>query len=787
MLLIRELLRDIKRFKWRSIIVILAISVGISILSLVSNISASMNATEEVIDSRYATHDIIIWFNDFYPLNLIEEVRTINGVKIVEGRIYLYGSTFVNSSTIYITLIGTTPRPAIDTILPSSESIWNYFRGNVCIIDRTMAERAQISLGDNISVYTSAGKFKFRVIDLADISWSITFNYPIQLTLIVPIETLQRILNANEKANVMVLKVASDYSIEDVYGKVIRFLRKKNYVVSGYYKRVVGGNPLEGTVGIIFGIMFLPAALVAGTLLSLVLMNKVASEYRLIGVRKSIGFTPWQVFTLVLAEGFLLYALSIPIAFIMSIVVTYLAIRALLEPFLPYIVIRISFTGFVNSVLVTLILAVIFSAYPAWKAKNVNTLDAIRWGFETIKYKRKKGVSGLPKFVAMAWRNLLRRKKRTSLMILALILSTSASLSIAILYDSIYRTYFISVQNMYKSDAEIFFKEPISIRDINNVKAINGILCAEGYFMYFIPSRNFSLIVNDKKVDVGTLYAPPIVRFLQPNSSLYRPELIEGNWINSPGEIVVSYKVAKYLNLKIGDFIRILYVGSNTKVEINGTIVGIGQMLWQNGWEFIVHINDAYERGLLPKNHFSTLAIKISEEAKLSEIIDKIFNVLADKKPTSVLITKDLMKGFKDFMIAIDNFLKIIVFSTLLVVLVGLTSGFIMVMHERKWDIGLLKSLGGTSSEIAKMFIYETLFMAIIALPFGILIGVIFAHLLCDLINNTSFPLVLFPTIKVATISVHIALPFAITLIAILPVLYIGVKIKPAELLREMF
>ena len=786
-MIIRELLRDIRRYKWRSIAVILSISIGISILSLISNMSASMTATEEFINSKYITHDISIWFNTFYPIELLDEIRGIEGVKIVEPRLFVYGSSLKGNRTLGIRIWGAPRKPKINTVITDNNSVWDLFYGNVCIIDEAMAKRAELKEGDNLTVYTSFGKLMFRIIALVDMRWSISFSNPINLDILVPIETLQKTLKTSNKANVIYVKVDSEYSIEEVYENIVNYLKDRGYKPYGWYRKETSSSLLEGSISIVFGIIFLPAIIIAGTLLSSVLLNKVAGEYRFIGIRKAIGFTPWQIFNLILLNGLFLFILSIPISILFSLLMTYIAVQILIKTFIAEVVIQIDLMGFLNSIFISFILVSSFTLYPAWKAKNVKPLDAIRWGFEAIKYRGKGDSTRLPKLFAMAWRNLSRRKKRSTLMILALIISCSAATSIGILTDSIYNTYVTSIRTSYKSDAEIWFNRLINSSDVLKVNQISGVARAEGLFTFYISPKNLSFIVNERNISVGRLYAWPLIRFIHPDNQLYRPEIVRGTWIKNTKDIIVSYKVAKYAKIKVGDFIRIRYIGTNWQVEINGTVVGIGQMLWQNGWEFIAHIENAYASNIIPEDHFNELSVKIEDGYELDEIIDEIFSVLKDRVPSSVMVTRDLVEGLDEFLSAVEGFLRVIVISTILVVIIGFVSGFIMIINERRWDIGLLKSIGGTSVDIIKIFLYEAIIIASVAAPIGLLIGVFLATTFASMINTTDFPLIVYPIYRMLTITINIFLPFIITLTSIIPVLYMSIRIKPVKLLQELF
>lgn len=783
-MILRELLRDIKRYKWRSLAVIVSIAVGIGVLSIVSNMSASMEATGRAIDLKYATPDIVFRFDGYYEVNdVISAINEVDDVAVVEPRLTLFGSMYRNNETVYVNVVGSITDPVINSVKVQDESIWERFKGNVCIVDKVMAEKVGFNEGDKMVFYSKYGKLGFEIIDLADMGWSRSFNMPINLGILVPIETVQSIIGQDGKANVLYIKVSSFNKIEKVYSKVESILKELKLKFSGWYK-TASYNPLSGSALIIFGIMFLPATLIAGTLLASVLLNKVAGEYRLIGMRKAIGFTPLQIFTIILIEGLLYFIMSIPLAYVLSYLLTLIGIKILLGAFGVEVIVKVDAVGFINSMFVGLLMTLLFTSYPANKARKVKTLEAIRWGFEVIKHKSRSRTSRLPKLLAMAWRNLTRRKKRTGLMIASLIISTSAALSMTVLMDSVHSTFVEGFAESMKGDFSIFFDELLNDSDISRVASLDEVQLVEGSFNLFIPIQNFSMLINNGSVDVGKLYAWPYVQFVPPDSEFYKPKIVKGSWIQKENDFIISHKVATYIGVRVGDTITLMYQRVNDTVKITGRVVGIAQLLWQNGWHFITHIANANTSGLAPKNTYNMITIQLNQGYKLDDTIDKVYTLLSNKKPSSIFVNKDAVNVMNDFVNSIQLFLTVIIISTILVVVIGLASGFIMITNERKWEIGLLKSIGGTNSDAIKIFLYEALIIVLIATPIGILGGVYLGNTLISMVNK-SFIIGVYPTYKTQTIAIYTIIPLAIALTAIIPTTVIATKTKPVKLLRK--
>jgi putative ABC transport system permease protein len=129
-------------------------------------------------------------------------------------------------------------------------------------------------------------------------------------------------------------------------------------------------------------------------------------------------------------------------------------------------------------------------------------------------------------------------------------------------------------------------------------------------------------------------------------------------------------------------------------------------------------------------------------------IIDKVFINLRDKSEENIEDTKDEITNlFTERNFIIDdvvskvNFIEemndrqntlmeIILMFTIMISIFGLISSMYAIMLERKFEIGILRSMGMKSRNIRNMFLIESLILLLSAGIMGTLIGSYSAYLL---------------------------------------------------------
>ena len=778
-----DIFRDINRKKLRTLALITTLAMGVSLLSLIKNLQLSMNETIKNIDEKYSLGDLTIKGVNFpIPGNLSNIISSIEGVEKVEPRVEIIGSSIIGDRDVIAYLYGTPPKPKVDTVI-IDDNYWTNFRGNICIIDSYVAKMYNLSICDTVSIYTEFGLIKLKVFALGDISWSVSFANPPRITFIVPIETLQEFLGYENEVTSYVVKIDEDANATKVLDSIITTLKDHGYDVKGEFK-VLRKTP-HGDVSSVFIVIFIPAVLIASILMISVLLNKIISEYRYFGIRKALGFTPKDIFKHILYYGSIIYLLSIPLVIIFSYFLTDIVIQYGVRLSMPNTIIKIDYLGMLLSIIIGFVITMIFSLYPAVKAARTRTIFAIQWGFEPQKYRKTSGESSLPKFLRFAFRNILRRRRRSFLIITSIIIGTTFTMSAFAVSDSVKDSYIEGIINQFYYDFEIIYKIPLSHEKIYEFYNVSGVNVVESYNKWFINRDDFILEINNININVKPDW-DPLITFLWGNETLIKPQILEGRMVQKSGEIVISYKFANMFKVKIGDSIKIGLNESGLVKSLSAKVVGIGQLFLQKGWQFVAYVDDIYELNIVPKDTYNVLAVKIKDGFDAKDVAKKVAEMSGDNMPTAVILKETTYKTLLQIFNSMMIFMDIITYSTITVVFIGLLASYLMILSERRWEIGLLKSIGGTWREITKIFLYESLIYATIALPFIIIIGYYSSIQLVDMINRLGFTLEITLHLEFKNTIITLTIPYMVSITSMIPTIYQGTRIEPAKLMREI-
>mgnify|MGYP001452177998 FL=1 len=199
---------------------------------------------------------------------------------------------------------------------------------------------------------------------------------------------------------------------------------------------------------------------------------------------------------------------------------------------------------------------------------------------------------------------------------------------------------------------------------------------------------------------------------------------------NKPYQISIGIDLAKKMSLKIGDKITLVIPRANStmigivprlkRFEVS-SIFNFGMQQYDKNLVFIdiqeaqlLYGKGADVTGLRLKLHDLFLSPSMSEIIKLNY------------KPNYIVIDWTMMN--KNFFNALQMEKTMLLLLMLLIVLVAtfnIISSLFMVVSEKKSDIAILKTLGMSSKNIMKIFIFQGTFLGTAGIIFGLILGLL--------------------------------------------------------------
>ena len=333
--------------------------------------------------------------------------------------------------------------------------------------------------------------------------------------------------------------------------------------------------------------------------------------------------------------------------------------------------------------------------------------------------------------IKIGWRNIWRNKKRSLVVILSIVLGLYGGLIISSLMITLNSQRMNTAINTYLADIQIHNKEfskEYSLSDtISNIHYLEEKLKNDNR----VKSYSKRVVINGMLSNSTGSYGVNVLG-INPESEMkvtnVYTKIIEGDYFESKrsNTMVVGKKLADKLNLRLRSKVVIAFQ------DVNGDITSLlfrieGIFKSGNGmfddynvfvknssiFSNIPDLNSYHEIPVLTINGGVTTN-SVNESLRLD--LQKINNTLDVKSWDEIAVE----------LAYANQMLSSFLYIFMLIVLSGLSFGIIntmlMAILERKKEIGMLMSIGMTKIYIFLMICFETVFLSLVAIPFGLLI-----------------------------------------------------------------
>ena len=263
-------------------------------------------------------------------------------------------------------------------------------------------------------------------------------------------------------------------------------------------------------------------------------------------------------------------------------------------------------------------------------------------------------------------------------------------------------------------------------KDVNAIKQVPGVLYVNG------------MVSGRSDMIMGTETTPVSITGVDTASwrSIVTTQLESGRYLQ-PGDsnvVVIGYSLA------YGTFLQPITL--NRPVTIGGKSFKVVGIFVQSGGGFgggtdnAVYMPADYARGVITtnvsRNQFTSIIVKVSDPTVADKIATDIVNKLMPERHVNqrtrdftVTAFATIQQQITSVVQTISLFLAAIAAVSLLVGAVGIANTMFMSVMERTRQIGLLKALGATDSEVMKLFLLESGLFGFVGGVIGIIVGIL--------------------------------------------------------------
>ncbi|MFZ3382453.1 MAG: ABC transporter permease [Candidatus Methanoperedens sp.] len=269
-------------------------------------------------------------------------------------------------------------------------------------------------------------------------------------------------------------------------------------------------------------------------------------------------------------------------------------------------------------------------------------------------------------------------------------------------------------------------------KDLNAIKQVSGVLYAYG-----MVSGRSDMILGTEKTSVSISGVDTAVW-----RSIVTTELESGRYLQ-PGDsnaVVIGYSLAHTVFLQPITQNRPITIGGKT-FKVVGIFAQSGGF---GGTDYAVYMPADSARDVITetveRNQFSSITVKITDQ-NMAEIVktDIETKLMASRHVNSrtrdftVTAFASIQQQISSVTQAITLFLGAIAAVSLLVGAVGIANTMFMSVMERTRQIGLLKALGATDTEVMKLFLIESGLFGVVGGVIGITLGVLISVLISSI------------------------------------------------------
>jgi putative ABC transport system permease protein len=466
----------------------------------------------------------------------------------------------------------------------------------------------------------------------------------------------------------------------------------------------------------------------------------VAQQIPQIGIMKTIGGTTRQVMTLylgsVLIYGLLALLIALPLGVLFADAIAEMLLKMM--GIAPDPNVNTSVSAVLQQAFVALLVPLIAALWPVYSGVRLTVREATsNYGIgatfgKGLIDRLLAQVRGLPRQTILTLRNTFRRKGRVVLTQITLIMA--GVVFIMVMSSAASFTYTIN----YLTDSLglkvlMYFQQPVRIEEATAIiESQPNIEFAE--FTLFQSSTAY----QDKDTDEGQ---DIFINAVQPDSRLLQLTVAEGRWLLIEDEhaVVLSTDIAGKMGVHVGDEIY-FKIDGDERVEwsVVGTVTDLSNM--QRNLYVPLGVFQR-EVGLSGRGTTAwlevtpdTSATQLQVEKNLREALNaRGLKVSGTQTAESIRVNNENTFGIITTMLLTMSALIAVVGA------IGLAGTLSINVLERRREIGVMRAIGASSLQIARLFVGEGLILGLmawlIAIPLSVPVGQLFSQVIGEVIN----------------------------------------------------
>jgi putative ABC transport system permease protein len=725
-----KVLVDLWKNRVRTLIVALAIAVGVYAIGVVLNIG-ELVVREYRADQDGALLASAVVRTMPFDDDLAERVAELPGVAAAEGRQVVDARFYGDANTsrnLELVAIPDFDGMGLDAITPLVGK-WPPGKREV-ILERLALEYLGVEIGDTITVELDDGVEKqLTVVGTAHNPQELSPDILNGTSGYGTLETMGT-LGLPEAYTELRIRVAEQPRDKDhinaVVDEVEAHLEATGRPVLS--RRVITeshADPFIDTIVLILSSFGFIILVLSGFLVVNAISALITQQVSQIGVMKLIGARRWQIMSLyivtVLVYGVLAIILGIPLAILTARLLMETLVQGLLNVMPDSYAVPLHLIAIEAAV--GLLLPLLAGLVPVIKGTRITTHKALNdVGMETGAYgqgwldrllNRMQKLVALRRPLLLALRNTLRHKGRLVQTLVVLIVGTALFVSVLSVRSSVDSTV-EAFMRFHQYDVSVELERPYRLSRLEGAALqVPGVVDVEGWSL----GGATRLRPDGTKSDGMRVTAVPL------GSTFVDPDISAGRWLGAGrNEIVInSDMLDREPDLQVGDQV-VLDIGGR---EAEWRIVGVVPTESRGPAIYMTHEGYAYVARMPGQvTHLQVKTVR-HDAASQQEAAERLLQYLEDRGiAVSGTETTQIMQSNNKLMFTI-----VVAFLILMALLLaavgglGLTTTMSINILERVREIGVLRAIGASNVSVRQIVLIEGIIMGVLSWAVGMFLS----------------------------------------------------------------
>lgn len=737
--LFRKAYRDITRRRVRSLLTLLGILIGVGGVVAIFSTGQNLARAQESAYANASQSDISYWVWNA-PASLPRALAEINNVRVSELRVDLFTRCHWNAAdTETDTARDAYLHGVADFNHQNADEIFlqtgRFPREGEVVIEQSALELIPLKLGDTLTCRGDSGQPSRQFTLVGTIQ---TPNYPSAslldyATLYTPSSEVIRLLGASG-SNGLLVKVNNSTGAQDT-ARDISHLLDRRQIQHGTAtirdpQNYSGKRELDALLAVL-AIFSAVGLITSGFLVANTLSAIVTEQISEIGTLKALGGTRGQVMLVYMISALVYGIVGTALGLLVGATASWrlmLFIGSLLNLTIDF---QVSPLGIALGAGVGIFVTLFAGMIPAFFATRIPVKRALESYGITPTYgmgrldRALQRLVALPPLAAMSVRNLARRKSRAlvTMLVIGVAVATSlaaqaVSTSVDTAIDDLFRTY--------RADAWVWFGEYVGDNLRAALTSIDGVKQAE------VWSLQSAWVTKDGIQGIGgtTKHAANAAQArvwgLPANTELYIPNLSQGSWYGAGAsdEAVISTDLVESLGVRLGDTIQVDTGGDLRPFRIVGITIDNSVFLGSQvaGKVFVPETVVAKMQGREGWATFFATSFAAHDVDGVQSQLDAISQKFSRYQIGSDSAVREV-KGAKEQTRILTIALAAMSVMVGLIGALGVINTITLNVLERRREIGVLRSVGASNTNVMQAFVTEGLTFGIGGWLIGIVLG----------------------------------------------------------------